>query len=146
MSETLTAYEDIFKYFYSKVKDYDFVDLDDDDLEDILTSYLRSSIVRFRSCRKDLSDRDDETKEFNITLADEEIEILANLMIVEWLNPQLQTTELIRQSLSMRDARMYSQAAHIRELMELREKAKQEAQQLMTAYSYAELGDFLDGN
>ena len=137
-----TPYEDIFAVFTGKISDFNFTDLDVGDLEAILLGYLKSSIVRFKNCKTDLSDRDNVAATFNADLTDLEIEILATLMVVEWLNPQIQTTEIIKQSLSMRDARMYSQAAHLREMMELRNKSKTEAQQLMALYSYA--GDLSD--
>jgi len=137
-----TPYSDVFAVFTNKISDYDFADKDVGDLEEIFIGYLKSSIVRFRVCQQDLSDRNDVTQEFNENLTEEEVEILANLMIVEWLNPRIQTTLLIAQSLSSRDARMYSQAAQLREVITLRDKAKTEAQQLMSAYSYS--GDLSD--
>lgn len=123
---------------YNKISDYSFLNLTQNEVEDILESYLLSSIVKFKKCKKDLSNRDQALKQFNEDLTDEEKEILATLMCVEYLTPKLITSELLKQKLSTKDYQLYSQANQIKEIREVRDKMKSEANQMMISYSYSE--------
>ncbi|MBL4950990.1 hypothetical protein JK635_01890 [Neobacillus sp. YIM B02564] len=91
--------------------------------------------MKFRYCNK-LSDRDEDLKQFNNDLTDEEKEILSILMIVEYLTPKLLTDELLKQTLNSKDYYLSSQANHIKEIRELRDKYQQEANSLMILYTF----------
>lgn len=133
----MTSYSDIYSVFFSKVTDYSFLQLEEVDVEEILKPYLISSITKFKKrCRLDLSDRIDMIDQFNIDLSDEEIEILASLMIVEYLSPQIVNLELIRQNMSNKDWKLYSQANHLKELKDLRNESREEAERLIMEYTY----------
>jgi hypothetical protein len=116
----LTPYEEIYSAFSNKIKDYDLAELPIDAFEDILNSFMKSAIVKFKNCSKDLSQRDDLLKQFNIDLSDEEIEIIASLMIVEWLNPSINTTELLQQNMSTKDFNIFSPANQLKENKDLK--------------------------
>lgn len=53
---------------------------------------------------------------FEDTLTPEEIDILAELMLLEWFNRQLSTTRLTQMKYSTSDFKMTSQAAHMQRL------------------------------
>lgn len=131
-----TSYEEIYGRFTAKITDYSFLNLTQDDLDKILESLLKSSVVKFRRCKKNLSDRDNSLKQFNEDLTDEEQEIIAQLMIVEYLTPKIVTADLLQQTLSSKDFRLYSQANHIKEIKDLRNTMRNEANQMMTQYTY----------
>lgn len=133
-----TPFSEIYDRVYNKISDYSFLNLTQNEVEDILESYLISSIVKFKKCKKDLSNRDQTLKQFNEDLSDEEKEILATLMCVEYLTPKLITSDLLQQRLSTNDWNLYSQANHIKEIRELRDEMKSEANQMMISYSYSE--------
>jgi hypothetical protein len=76
-----TTYETIYNRALSKITDYEFAALPEYDLEDVLHGYLLSSIAKFRKCKNDLKDRDEENKQFNVDLEDEEIEILSIMIM-----------------------------------------------------------------
>ncbi|OAO82585.1 hypothetical protein [Anoxybacillus flavithermus] len=133
-----TPFSEIYGRVYNKISDYSFLNLTQNEVEDILESYLLSSIVKFKKCKKDLSNRDQALKQFNEDLTDEEKEILATLMCVEYLTPKLITSELLKQKLSTKDYQLYSQANQIKEIREVRDKMKSEANQMMISYSYSE--------
>jgi hypothetical protein len=138
-----TPFSDVYVFFTSKISDYSFLNLFQDELEDTLEPYLNSASVKFKRCKKDLSDKDTTLKTFNSDLSDEEKEILSTLMTVEYLSPKLITSDLLQQTLGTKDYKLYSQANHIKEIRELRDLYKKEANQLMMDYSY--LNGSLDG-
>lgn len=130
-----TPYTSVFSVFMRKVTDYSFLNLSQEDLEDILEGYISSAVVNFKRCRTSLV-RDDIEKSFVEDLTEEELEILGTLMVVEWLNPQIYNTLLMKQHLNDKDFKIYSQAQHLDQLTKLRDDKKDEANGLIMAYSF----------
>ena len=131
-----TPYETIYNRALQKIKDFDLALLPEEDMEDMLHSWLISAIAKFRKCSSDLSDRDDELKTFNVDLEDEEIEILALLTVSEWLEPQVNSTLLTSQFFGGKEEKWFSQSSHLAELKALRDGTRTEARKLMRDYSY----------
>ena len=117
--------------------------LPEEDLENMLHGYLMSAIAKHRKCEHDLSDRDEELKQFNSDLSDLEIEILAILMLREWISQRLHSVTTVMQTFSGKETSFYSQAAHIKELREMDDRLRLEAQQLSRDYSYT-YNDYFD--
>lgn len=131
-----TTYATIYNRALSKITDYELASIPEYDLEDVLHGYLLSAIAKFRKCKNDLKDRDEELLQFNIDLEDEEIEILSIMVVREWLQPQVQSTLLTKQIFSGKEQNYYSQAAHMKEIMDMDNRLKVEAQKLMRDYTY----------
>lgn len=130
-----TPYVTVFSSFLDKISDSYLLSMDDADLEEQLLKFLGSSIPKFRKCKVNLSERD--SVKFLNDLSDEEIEILANLMVVEWLRPRINSLELLKQSLGTRDFQLYSQSSHLKELSNLRKMTLEEINYLITSYTYS---------
>ena len=75
-----TPYETIYTRCLAKLEDPTLAMLPEEDLEEMLHGYLMSAIAKHRKCEHDLSDRDDDLKQFNFDLSDLEIEILSILI------------------------------------------------------------------
>lgn len=133
----MTSYAEIYDRATRYLTDFDLAAMSDTDLEDTLHGYLISAISNFRRCKNDLSDRDDEIRQFNADLLDVEKEILAILVARAWLQPQINSTLLTAQVFSDKEQKYYSQAAHLSELLNLDEKLKLDAQKLSRDYSYS---------
>ena len=131
-----TSFSEIYERAANKIEDPEMALLSSEDLEELFHGYLMSAIAQFRKCKNDLSNRDDELRQFNIDLLDVEKEILAILVCQQWLQPQLYSSLLTKQVFSDKEMKYYSQAAHISELRELDEKLKLDAQKLSRDYSY----------
>ena len=131
-----TTYETIYNRALNKITDFELANLPSRDLEEILHDWLISAIAKFRQCKNDLKDRDEELRQFNIDLEDEEIEILSIMMVREHLSPQLHSTLLTKQIFSGKEQNYYSQAAHLKELIDMDNNLKIEAQKLMRDYTF----------
>lgn len=131
-----TAYDKIYNRALTKIQDFDLVGLSDRDLEEMLHGWLMSAIPKFRQCKNDLSDRDEELRQFNIDLEDEEIEILAIMVVREWLQPQVHSALLTKQIFGGKEESYFSQASHVKELMDMDAQLKTEAQKLSRDYSF----------
>jgi hypothetical protein len=137
-----TSYQKVFTYFLQKVSDYAFLNMQQSDLETSMTGWMHSAATKFKRCKQDLTQYDDVAQQFTVaTLTDQEIEILATLMVVEYLTPQIVTTQLLKQTIGSKDFNQTSQAAHLKQLTELRDIFKNEADKLIVQYTY-DNGDF----
>lgn len=134
----MTQYSTLYEKCLSKIEDPTLAMLPEEDLESILHSWMLSAIAKHRKCISDLSDRDEELKQFNIDLTDLEIEILGILMAREWVSGQLLSVTNTLQVFSGKETNYYSQAAHLKELQALDEKLRLEAQQLSRDYTYTD--------
>lgn len=126
-----TPYSKIYDRALAKLTDYDLAFVPDGDLQLMLRGWLASSISKFRKCASDLSDRDDELATFNVDLLDEEIEILALLIVCEWLEPQVNSVLLTHQFFGGKEEKFYAQANQLAELKALRDDTRTEARKLM---------------
>lgn len=133
----MTSYEVIYNKCLSKITDPQLAMLSDDDVEYMLSEWMQSAIAKFRKCKNDLSDRDDELRQFNVDLLDIEKEILAIMMAREWVSSQLNSVVNTLQVFSGKETSYYSQAAHLKELQALDDKWRLEAHQLARDYTYA---------
>jgi hypothetical protein len=139
----MTLYSTLYQRCLAKLDDPTLAMLAEEDLENMLHGYLMSAIAKHRMCQHDLSDRDEELKQFNSDLSDIELEILALLMAREWISQQLLSVTNTLQVFSGKETNYYSQAAHLKELQALDEKYRLEAQQLSRDYTYAN-SDYFD--
>lgn len=139
----MTSYEAIYSRCLAKLEDPTLLHIPEEDLESMLHDYMLSAIAKHRKCEHDLSDRDDELKQFNSELSDLEMEILAILMLREWISVRLHSVTNVLQVFSGKETKWFSQASHIAELRAMDEALKLEAQQLSRDWTYAN-SDYFD--
>lgn len=134
-----TPYDDIFGMFLNDIKDKKLVTLlSPYDLGDTLEDYLgESADIRFKRCVKDLSDRDDILKQFNVDLTNEEKRILAKGMRLKWLTSNFVANEqLLNARLTTKDYNVFSPANQLKTLLELEKRFESELKNLITKYLY----------
>ena len=139
-----TPYSMIYERALAKITDYDLAIMPEENFQLMLRGWLQSAISKFRKCASDLSNRDDELVTFNIDLEDEEIEILAMLMVGEWLEPQVNSVTLTHQFFGGKEEKFFAQANQLAELKALRDETRTEARKLMRDYTYAHNSYFDD--
>ena len=132
MNENKTYFSTIYSDFLSKVTDEMYAETwTEADLKRDLESILMSAIPNFSFPKFPLYDFKRSTEDengdmvegyFNSVLSLDEIVILSNLMMTEWLTRQIMTTENIRQKVySSSDFKVSSQANHLDKLKKLRD-------------------------
>ena len=132
----MTSYEVLYNRCLQKLEDPTLIQLPEEDLEEMLHGYLLSAIAKHRKCEHDLSDRDEELKQFNSDLSDLEVETISILMLREWIGQRLHSVTNVMQVFSGKETKWFSQAAHIAELRELDDRLRLEAQKLSRDYTY----------
>ncbi len=131
-----TPYSVIESSFLNKITDDLLLSMVDEDIEAMLDSYRVSASVMFKQCAK-LSDTDDVERVYSTTLTNEEIEILANLMVLEWLKQRINSMELLRMGMSTKDFRTYKQSEHLNSLLALKKDTLCAVDRLIVSYTYS---------
>ena len=139
----MTSYTDVFNIFLNKISDIKLLDMNDADIDQMLTSWMTSAVSKIKKCKSDLSIRDDKLQIFNEDLLDIEKEIIATGMVREWLEPQLNSTLYTSQFFGGKEEKFYAQANQLEKLQALSRKVKLETRKLARDYSYQ---TFIDEN
>jgi hypothetical protein len=113
-----TPYSEVFELFLFNIQDYlidDMYNTSVDDFEVYSTNFLLKAIPAFSNCQKDLEDRDDTARIFNVTLTLTEKNILANLMTLSWLVKEVNNILEMRNFLISGDFKAFSAANNLKE-------------------------------
>lgn len=130
----MTSYEVVYNRFLNSTTDFNFVELDDYTLRDMLKGWLHSATVKVRTSN-DLS-CDDELEMFNNDLGELDIELLAMGMRLSWLDQRINSTEYTNLFVAGKEEKFYAPANQLAELRALRADTLREMQQLYTYSTY----------
>ena len=127
---------DIFDRFYSLIKDTDLAKLSDDDLYKLTKVYYEMSATRFKECKKNL-DVIEQNGDLYITddLTLEEKNIIAQGMIVYWLESKVNYNKLMKNQVNTKDWNNLSNANILLRLSELFTAYQKQFLNLRKAYS-----------
>ncbi len=131
-----TSCEKIYNIFLSKITDFDLPLMDDDELKNYCNEILMSALSKIRSFDHDLTDRNNETGDFNEDLSDLECEVLSSQMVVEWIDRKINTTQLLNMFVGTKDESMASQANHLNSLLTLKDRQRSIVTKLIRDYGY----------
>lgn len=135
------SFDDIIERFLPSVKEYAYIGLDEYERNEILYSYIVAAAAKFRSaCLEDLDDVDTNAGIFNSDLSDETIDILVDLVRVEWLKQKLYNSDLMRNGMSTKDYTIFSPANLHAQIRETYQDARKDAQNRLYQYSYTHPG------
>lgn len=128
--------------FLSKVAEYEFIQLDDEDRTEITDGYLKRAVTAFRkNCLYDLfTTADDTSRTFDVDIPDEDMDEIVNIisegMIIQWMKPYLYHQELLENLMNTRDFTMYSPAELLMRVGNAYAKAQSDYTQMIREYSY----------
>ncbi len=128
-----TPFSKVYDSFLGKVKDYSFINLNNEGLLDgVFLKYLKSSIVKFYNSNLEI---DEESGTFTTDLTLEEIEILANCMVYFYVDGKTTDVKNMEQIMTEPEFKVYSQANHLKELLSLKSSKQSDISQMMNIYS-----------
>lgn len=135
-----TPYSNVFSVFTSKIQDDMYSNLTQSEAEADMIDLLNNAIPNFEYPKIDIRNKDDERQEFAEDLSLDEVNILGNLMLLEWIERQIYNVNLLKQSISSKDFKITSQASHLNSLENLQEKTRIKVDRLKRRYSYRKRG------
>lgn len=115
-----TSFNDVYDKFFGKITDDMYLEWTREDTENDVRNILLDAIPNFEFPRCSLEHSEDS---FYDDLTEEEINILAKLMVISWLNRQIDSVENTRMKYSGSDFKLTSQASHLGKLLSSREKS-----------------------
>ena len=130
----VTAFSKVYNYFYSKVTDDMYMELDVTQTEKLLEELMLNALPWFEFPRVDINSYDLENKCFNVELSNEEMHIIATYMVVGWLDQQLASVEVTRMKYTGADFKMTSQANHMSKLLALKKEYEKNGFHLQRLY------------
>lgn len=144
-----TPFKKVYDAFLDKITDDMYVELTPIDTQRDMQAILISSIPKFEFPKKSLiyekQEPNKETGEdnsfFNEELDLEEINILANLMLINWLQRQITSIENTRQKYYGGSFKLTSQANHLKTLISLKEDILKDDKHLQRLYRRRKVDD-----
>ena len=153
VAEEYTPFSEIYTVFLSKITDDMYMQLTPEDTYKILKQLLISALPKFQFPRQplgyttiEIQDQEDEEEYyeeyiFENKLTDEQVNIIATYMIVEWVGQQLASVENVRMKYSGSDFKFTSQANHMQKLLQLKKDYEREGLHLQRLYKRREADD-----
>lgn len=144
---SLSYRDDLYSSFLGKVTDYNFANIAEDDVYELMFGYLKSAISQPYVRRLFSSITvDDEIMEMTFTLKDSIdedsdkyfiIEVLSRGMVIAWLEPQVKSVTNLSQMFGGKEQKWFSQAQHLAELKDLLATSKSEQRRIICDHGYA---------
>lgn len=128
--------------FLSKISEFEFVNLSDDNRQSIVDGFLNRAITAFKkNCKYDLSSaKNDEGRTIDLDFSDEDVDELVDIisegMVVQWLKPYVYQQELLQNLLNTNDFTTYSPAELLLRVGNAYTKAQKDYTQMIREYSY----------
>lgn len=130
-----TTFQEVYDFFLSKIGTHDYDNFTQEELEIEFKQLLLGAFAKSSRILKDIK-LDIDYEEFSRELTYAEIDIISNWMVYVFLTPQINNSKVIKQRISSKDYQIYSQANHLKELLELYNNVKNETQTMMTRYTF----------
>lgn len=142
------SYDVFTVHFLDKVKEYNFIKLDEYDRTKIVDGYMKRACSQFNKiCKYDIVNGDDIVREFEIEIPDDEIEEIADIvsegMLVQWMKPYMYKQENYENMINTTDYSGYSPAELLYRITEAYKMCKKDFANMMKDYSYNH-GDLSD--
>lgn len=136
------SYDQFTNEFLSKITEFEFIHLTEDDRVSIVDGFMKRAISEFRkNCKYDLSStKDDENREFHVDIPDYDLDEITNIvsegMVVQWLKPYVNRQENLENAISTRDYSLYSPAELLRRIADVYQTTKKSYRQMIRDYSF----------
>lgn len=116
-------YDEIYSKFLIKITDYKFLGLDESDADEMMNSWMHSALAHpyIRSIFSSVTLDDDIgilEFEMDYPIDDDEdydftLEVISRGMVIEWLEPQVASVDLVKQMFGGKEQKFYSQAQQL---------------------------------
>lgn len=132
-----TPYSQVYDAALFYFRDNTLLTLIQSEAEEILRGYMMRAIAEFTPiCKHDLTDRDEVLQQFNDTLTEIEVDILALGMAVKWTQHHVLFVENLRDKMSSKDYTYHSRATLLGSLNDTLAMLQRQFRNRMMNYSY----------
>lgn len=139
-----TKFEDVYSLFLQSIDDYELAQVEQDELEEVLSMYLLNCFGHLQEGVRDLSDIDIDSKEFNYEASHVEKLVIAKAMKLEWISTKKSSQELMEKAIGDRDYKAVQGTEYLKELTRVEKALRDEISRTLLNYSYS-TEDFFGG-
>lgn len=132
----MTEFTLIYDKFLSKLTDFSLARLDKDVLESDLQERLITALSDFAQLPEEKTEVDLSTKTFTNGLSVEEQNIIATLMVINYLDKYILSEDNMRILLNSKDYKQYLQAALLKELKATKSEYQSDVDAKLNSYSF----------
>ena len=132
----MTSYETIYERALAQITDPLLAQLPEEDIENMLYSWLLDAIIEPVVGEYDFSNRDEELKQFNFDISERDQKILSIHMVRGWLAPQIRSVTLTHQVFGGKEEKFYAQANQLAEMRNLDADLQRQADLLFCRGTY----------
>ena len=132
----MTSYEKIYERALAQITDPLLAQLPEEDIENMLHSWLLGAIIEPVVGEYDFSDRDEELKQFNFDISERDQKILSIHMVRGWLAPQIRSVTVTHQVFGGKEEKFYAQANQLAEMRNLDADLQRQADLLFCRGTY----------
>lgn len=136
----MTPYEEVYKKFLKRVEDSSLPRFTEDVQAEILKSLLDTALMNIElqgiNIKSDMTKRDDDLLEFDYDLTNSEMEIIAMYMVVAWYEPKINSLEHTLLMVGASGEKWTDQNKHLESMINVRDKVKLEARNLVETYNF----------
>lgn len=134
--------------FLSKITEYNFIQIPEENRELIIDGYMKRAIPKFaKVCKHDLSLFDDDERAFLMDIPtdelDEIVDIVSEGMLEQWMKPYVYRQENLENVLNTADFTTYSPAELLLRISNAYAKVQKDYTNMIREYSYSH-GDLSD--
>ena len=134
--------------FLSKITEYTFMQLIEEDRTAIVDGFLKRAVPKFaKVCRYNLTECDDDARVFQADIPDDEldeiVDIVSEGMLEQWMKPYVYRQENLENILNSRDFTTYSPAELLTRVGNAHAKVQKDYTNMLREYSYSH-GDLSD--
>lgn len=130
-----TSFKEMYDFFLAGITDDMFMEMTKEDTDALLEEILLAGLPHFEFPRKNIFDLDLVNKTFGDKLTQEEMMIIRQYMISEWIGYQLANIDLVKQKYSGSDFKFTSQASHLKQLVTLKKEYETKGFHLQRLYN-----------
>lgn len=130
----MNTFNDVIDMFLNLISEVKYVEYNIDELKlelGIKTKMTLAEVGVIKNVKFDSS-----TQDFTRTLTDLECLIVANGLVINWINPKINNYELFETQMSSKDFTVFSNSNLLNSLKGLREEAQIRLHALVTDYDY----------
>lgn len=142
------SYDVFTEAFLDKVKEYDFIKLEEYDRTKVVDGYMKRACAQFKKiCKYDIVTGDDIVRELEADIDAADIEEIADIisegMLVQWMKPYMYKQENYENMINTTDYSGYSPAELLYRITTAYKMCKRDFSNMMKEYSYNH-GDLSD--
>ena len=134
--------------FLSKITEYTFMQLAEENRTAIVDGFLKRAIPKFaKVCKYNLAECDDSARVFFVDIPadelDEIVDVVSEGMLEQWMKPYVYRQENLENTLNSRDFTTYSPAELLLRISNAYAQVQKDYTQMIREYSYSH-GDLSD--